>query len=141
MNTEQKIAWFTLTVCGVTIIAYGILHVLYGYQVAFAAFSILGLTGFIPILFPKRQSNHEVTVDERDRIILRKANVAAGMVSYLIFVLVTMGAWFYQFAHGARHIGISVLPMIVMCGGLGLFVTRSIALIVLYRTDTSYGEG
>lgn len=141
MNTEQKVAWFTIVICTLSLIGFAILHTLYGSPVAFAAFSLLGFTGFTPILFRARKGDHRTTVDERDRLILRKATVAGGMSSYVIFVLVSMGVWFVQFSQGNREIEISILPFVVLCGGVTLFLTRSIALIVLYRSEGSYGEG
>ena len=141
MNSEQKVAWFTIAVCLSALIAFGILHTLYGMPVAFAAFSLLGLTGFNPILFRQSKSLKRVEFDERDLSIQRRANVTAGMCSYLIFVLSCMGVWFVQFSAGKGEIGISVLPMIVTAGGIMLFLTRSAAIIVLYRSGGGYAEG
>ena len=124
MNTEQKVAWFTITVCSITLVCFAILYALYGSPVAFAAFGLMGVTGFIPILFRDRKNGHRVSIDERDLIILRKANVAGGMLSYVIFILVSMGAWFIQFSQGQHEIDITILPFVVLCGGLTLFLTR-----------------
>ena len=141
MNTEQKVAWFTIVVCTLTLMSFVTLHSLYGSPAAFAAFSLMAVTGFSPILFRKHKNDQRTSLDERDRIILRKAGVAGGMLSYTIFVLVTMGTWFVQFSRGRDEVEISILPLIVICGAMTLFLTRSITLIVLYRTDTGYGEG
>jgi hypothetical protein len=141
INTEEKAAWFTIVVCTLSLIGFAILYSLYGSPVAFAAFSVLGFTGFTPILFRPRKGDPRTSIDERDRLILRKATVAGGMSSYVIFVLVSMGVWFVQFSQGNREIEISILPFVVLCGGVTLFLTRSIALIVLYRGEGSYGEG
>lgn len=141
MNTEQKVAWFTIVVCSLTLMSFVTLHTLYGSPGAYAAFSLMALTGFNPILFRKHKEDQRTSLDERDRIILRKASVAGGMLSYAIFVLVSMGAWFVQFSRGRHEVEISILPFIVFCGGITLFLTRSITLIVLYRTDMGYGEG
>lgn len=141
INTEEKAAWFTIVVCTLSLIGFAILYSLYGSPVAFAAFSVLGFTGFTPILFRSRKGDPRTSIDERDRLIIRKATVAGGMSSYVIFVLVSMGVWFVQFSQGNREIEISILPFVVLCGGVTLFLTRSIALIVLYRGEGSYGEG
>ncbi len=141
MNSEQKVAWFTIAVCSSALIAFGILNSLYGMPVAFAAFSLLGLTGFNPLLFRQHRNLKRVEFDERDLSIQRRANVTAGMCSYLIFVISCMGVWFIQFQAGKEEVGISVFPMIVTVGGIMLFLTRSVAIIVLYRIGGSHAEG
>lgn len=141
MNAEQKVAWFTLVVCLAAISAAGLLHWHYGFPMAFAGFALLGLTGFNPILLRSASANQAVDCDERDRMILRRATVAGGMVSYLIFVLACMGAWFLHFSTGKQDIDISILPLIVCLGGIGLLTARSLAILILYREGGSYAEG
>ncbi len=141
MNTEQKLAWFTIGVCTAALAASGLLYWYFGFPVAMAGFSLLALTGFNPVLFSSLKRKQQIEYDERDRIILRKANVAGGMVSYLIFVLNCMGVWFVQYASGEAEIAIGILPVIVCAGGIGLLMVRSVAVLVLYREGGSYAEG
>ena len=141
MNAEQKVAWFTILICLAAVLAAAILHWQFGSPVAFAGFSLLGLTGFSPLLLRSGQKQERVDYDERDRVILRRANVAGGMVSYLIFVLACMSTWFVQFMKGRQDVDISILPLIVCAGGIALLTIRSIAVLVLYREGSSYAEG
>ena len=92
MNAEQKRAWFVLGAFGLACIAFVVWILTLGLRGAWGTFGLVGLGGF-QLLFRRRDR-----IDERDAMISRRAALAAGMVSYLAFVLGCMGVWFVAFA-------------------------------------------
>ena len=136
---KQKSAWFIIAVFALSLVAFLVLIPLLGPKAAWAGFGLFGFAGFTPLFF--RKQAHRVMSDERDRIIGSKAAVAGGMSSYLVFVAGCMTAWFIKMFQGQATIDITVLPLIVFCGGMVLFLVRSIALLVLYRREVGYGQG
>jgi len=139
MNAEQKSAWFVIGVSVAVVVAFLILVPLLGLKFASASFALFGFAGLTPLFFRKQPG--KVVADERDRIIVRKAAVAGGMFSYLVFVMGCMAAWLIKMIQGEATIDIAVLPLLVFCGGIVLFLVRSIALLVLYRREVGYGQG
>ncbi len=141
MNTEQKAAWYTLVICLAALVCFAVLLFTIGFPAAMSAFALLAFTGFTPLLFTHGRGHGEVLLDERDRLLLRKANVIAGTASYLAFVVSCMIAWFIPFFSGAQHVDISILPLIVFGGGITLMMVRAISVIVLYGRGGDYAEG
>ena len=139
MNAEEKSAWFVIGVFVATLVAFLILIPLLGFKVALGSFGLFGLTGLTPLFF--RRQPGKVVSDERDRIIVRKAAVAGGMSSYLVFCAGCMAAWLMKMLQGEATIDINVLPLLVFFGAVVLFLVRSIAVLVLYRQEVGYGQG
>jgi hypothetical protein len=139
MNAEEKSAWFVVGVSATTLIVFLILAPLLGFKVALASFGLFGLAGLTPLFFRKQPG--KVASDERDRIIVRKAAVAGGMSSYLVFVAGCMAAWLIKMVRSEATIDIAVLPLLVFFGAVVLFLVRSVALLVLYRREVGYGQG
>ena len=138
MNAEEKSAWFVIGVSVVTLVAFLILIPLLGFKVALGSFGLFGFAGFTPLFFRKQPG--QVVADERDRIIVRKAAVAGGMSSYLVFVAGCMAAWLIKMVRSEATIDIAVLPLLVFFGAVVLFLVRSVALLVLYRREVGYGQ-
>lgn len=139
MNAEEKSAWFVVGVSVAALVTFLILLPIFGFKVALGSFGIFGFAGLTPLFFRKQPG--KVASDERDRIIVRKAAVVGGMCSYLVFVAGCMAAWFIKMFRGEATIDIEVLPLLVFCGGIVLWLVRSIALLVLYRREVGYGQG
>ena len=139
MNAEEKSAWFVIGVSVATLVAFLILVPFLGFKVALGSFGLFGLAGLTPLFFRKQPG--KVVSDERDRIIVRKAAVAGGMSSYLVFVAGCMAAWLIKMIQGEATIDIAVLPLLVFFGAVVLFLVRSIALLVFYRREVGYGQG
>ena len=138
MNAEEKSAWFIIGVSVATLVAFLILVPLIGFKVALGSFGLFGLAGLAPLFF--RKQSGKVASDERDRIIVRKAAVAGGMSSYLVFVAGCMAAWLIKMVRSEATIDIAVLPLLVFFGAVVLFLVRSVALLVLYRREVGYGQ-
>jgi apolipoprotein N-acyltransferase len=138
MNAEEKSAWFIIGVSTAALIAFLILAPFLGFKAAMGSFGLFGFAGLTPLFFRKQPG--KVVADERDRIIVRKAAVAGGMSSYLVFVAGCMAAWLIKMVRSEATIDIAVLPLLVFFGAVVLFLVRSVALLVLYRREVGYGQ-
>ena len=141
MNAEQKTAWLMIVLfllcCGLYL---GLLPFV-GWKAAFAVFGLFGLAGLSPLIFSYHKRDGAVSVDERDRQIVRRAGLAGGMASYLVFVLGCMTTWGLRRAAGSESVDVDVLPFLVFCGAITLFMVRSVTLLVFYRQGGGYGDG
>ena len=109
MNAEEKSAWFIIGVSTAALIVFLILAPFLGFKAAMGSFGLFGFAGLTPLFFRKQPG--KVASDERDRIIVRKAAVAGGMSSYLVFVAGCMAAWFIKMVRSEATIDITVLPL------------------------------
>ena len=135
MNRVQKIAWlFVVTVSlGVvfSIAATSLLYVKVGMPRAWAGLAFLavvGLGGLGPLVF--RKNKGAVACDERDRIINRRAALAAFTIAYLFVGLACMLPFFVLGPDGSMSV--TWLPMIFMGAGLMTFFVHSVAILVQY---------
>lgn len=135
MNRWQKMAWFTLIVFGVGAILSGIavtvLSLKLGFPKAYAGFAfmgIFGLSGLSPVIFRKKPG--EVELDERDRMIQRRASWVGFGASYGFFGLVCMTTWFVIGPKGS--ISVNVLPQIFIGGMITMFFVHSVAILIQY---------
>ena len=142
MVPEQKRAWFVVGVFAVALaIALALLP--FAGAGALAATGVFGLWGLTPLLFRKKRDSTEVPFDERDTMIVQKATLVAGMMSYVSFILACMAPWFVYMCRSkdwwyrSPTISIHVLPLIVLPGMIVLFVGRAIAILVLYGREAN----
>ena len=127
MNGQQKRAWLILAAAILAGLGYLFLGLAINFQTALAALAILGLVGFTPLI------GRGEKWDERDKAINRRAALAAGMASYLAFVLGCMGAWFVVYlGKGEQQVSVHLLPHITMLGGIVLYAVWSITILILY---------
>lgn len=149
MLANQKRAWFVLSVFAVALAGVLVAAPFAGLG-ALGAFGLLGLWGLIPLLFRKKRDPARVATDERDMMVLQKAALLGGMMSYMWFVSACMVLWFihmYQdFIHlyqdfgdfanfGGKTISIQVLPVIVGGGAITLTVVTAVAALILYGRE------
>ncbi len=146
MNRTQKMAWWIVVWTGAGIIAAGIavliLYFTVGFPKAWAGLSFLGIGGFgglAPYIF--RKDPGPVQVDERDRAIQLKAARAGFAMSYLVFGLLAMGIWMYCRWRDMSAVSIEVLPMIWILGVFTMFLSQSLATLILYGKDKHTAEG
>jgi hypothetical protein len=131
MNAEQKRAWLAVVSCGICLFGFAILALLFNAKVAVAAFAPFGLNGFGAFIGRREK------FDERDLSIARHATLAGGMLSYSVFVLALMITWIVVYLlRGQEQVSVHALPMIVMMGGIVLYLGRGIILLALYRRHT-----
>ena len=86
-------------------------------------------------LFRKKRDRREVSEDERDRMISGKAWYAGAMASYTTFVAACFIPWVVYAVQGKETIDVEVLISIIVAGAVVLFVTRAIAVLVLYGRE------
>ncbi|MHC4455809.1 MAG: hypothetical protein ACYS0I_01775 [Planctomycetota bacterium] len=135
MNRAQKIAWYNLTViiASLTIsgTAIGILTILYGMPTALGGLGFLGiaaLVGLSPILFRKRRG--QISFDERDQLIHKRATLAAYSIFWFFFTAACMIPW-WILETGAR-IRVTLLPCMLAGGFIIVQLVQSVAILVQY---------
>ncbi len=136
LNRVQKIARFmviNITVAIVlSLIAGGLLYLKYGNMTVASAglafMSLIGLSGFTPIMFKKPSG--AVEFDERDELINRKAAIAGFASAYLFVGLACMVPWFVMGINAT--ISVNWLPLIFGGAGILNFYMHSIMILVLY---------
>ncbi len=146
MNRSQKIAWWVV-VCiavavAISIFAVGIMYVRAGFPKAWQGLGFLGISGLgglAPLLFKKDPG--PVQVDERDREIQLKAARAGFAMSYLVFGLLAMGIWTYCRQHGISAVPIQVLPLMFMVAAVTMFLSQSLATLLLYGRNNKASKG
>jgi hypothetical protein len=126
--TQEKQAWFTLGVVGVTLAAYLIF-------IRFVRFdpvslAILALSGFLGVRITKRRKG-EIEFDERDREIHRRALATALTVAYSLLLAVTV---VFNIAKGDDYsVRLWVVMQCFWAGSLAMFGLKSALVIVAYR--------
>ena len=141
---KEAVCWLVLVAVtfAVTATAYVVLMSFIGpirAQGAFGFFGLLGLGGFLPLLYRKR--GRVVVSDERDAQIAKNALIAGYSVFWLVFVLATMGLWAVVYFGGHSTISVHVLPNLVFGGMVVWMTTRAVVIVVQYRLqDADKGE-
>ena len=144
MNRAQKIAWFNLIVVAITIgitaaavivltLSSGMPWALYG--LGFGGIVVFSLIS--PLVFRGKKHPGEISFDERDEHIHRRALQAGDSASCTLFLVVCMGVFLVVGLSGS--VPAVVLPMMVgwafICGKFA----ESIAILVQYGW-TNKGE-
>ena len=135
MNRAQKIAWsLVITVSLGAILsgtAFAILYVKVGMpraQAGIAFLAIAGLGGFSPLIFKKDKG--QVTFDERDKLIKRRAALAGFATSYLFVGLACMIP--FSILGPKASISVTWLPKIFAGAAISSFFVHSVAILVQY---------
>ena len=142
MNRAQKIAWlFVITIslaAVISCIAVTVAYFMVGMPKALAGLGfmgIAGLGGFGPLIFGKDKGN--VTFDERDKQIKRRAALAMFGASFLVVGAVCMIPFFILGPKAS--ISVTWLPSIFGAAGICAFFAHSVAILVQYAR-TGKGE-
>jgi hypothetical protein len=133
---KEGLCWLVLL--AVTTACYFALCPLLGAQAATGAFGLLGVGGFFPLLYRKRRQ--AIALDERDRQIASRAQLAGYSVFWPIFVLGTMAIWEIARYNGQSTISIEVLPGIVFGGFLVFITARALAIVIQYHRQNAAKE-
>ncbi len=133
MSTQQRSAWYVLTVGVITAATYVALVLLVSVAVAPAAFAVLALTALTPWLF------QDETIDERERFIAQRAGVAGGAAAYLFLVAVCMVVWWVHYREDPPLVDVNILPLIAMGACVAMLVVRSATVLVLHRGNLDLG--
>lgn len=143
MNRWQKIAWFNLAViAGCILLAGGMtikLALQFGFPSALSGTGFLGfafLIGLGPLLFRKKKG--QVSFDERDVMIERRALRCGTTVSYFYYLFVCAGTWLY--VGFDSKISSGVLPMLVVGAFYVVNIVQAIVTLVEYSRGGTGGQ-
>ncbi len=135
MNRWQKIAWSLVITISVgfilSCIAIAILYVKVGMPKASAGIAFLGIAGlggFSLLIFKK--DKRQVTFDERDKLIKRRAALVGFAASYLFVGLACMIP--FSVLGPKASIPVHWLPQIFGGAAISFFFTHSVAILVQY---------
>ena len=135
MNRAQKMALLIVITTSfgfiLSCIAIAILYVKVGMPKAVAGFALIGIAGLGglgPLIFKKDKG--KVTLDERDRLIQRRAGLAGFTTAYLVAGLACMIPFFVL---GPKaNVSVIWLPMIFMGAGISHFFVHSVVIMAQY---------
>jgi len=137
MNRAQKIAWFNLIVVFTSLslcsIAVGVLAFVADFPIsrALAGFGFIGLVGLCGLsksFF--RKDKGQVTFDERDLLIQKKAKAASYTAFWVLFVVAAMVPFFILGPEGV--ISVKMLPAMIFGGIVVLVLVESIVILAEY---------
>ena len=135
MNRAQKTAWLlVITISAgfvLSCIAVVILYIKTGMPTALAGFMFMAVAAFGglgPLIFKKDKGN--ITFDERDKSIKRRAALAGFGTSYLLVGLACMIPFFILGPKAS--ISVIWLPYIFGGAGLSMFFVHSVAILIQY---------
>ncbi|MCC7407808.1 MAG: hypothetical protein IT442_07025 [Phycisphaeraceae bacterium] len=137
MTPQQKEGWFTLSVFLLSLATFLVTGPLVGWQKAQACFALLGLAGFTP-LFYRRRDGKKPLFDERDTQIGMRAILGAWAIFWACFVLFFMGWWGWLQWHAQQTLTISiqVLPNIVIGAMILVFPLRAGLIVYQYHRQS-----
>ena len=137
MHRIQKIALFNIivifTALALSLISFCVAYYVFNLPflraiLGFGFLGILGLRRYWPIFIKKESS--EVTYDERDSLIHRKASLGAYSIFWFYFSIASIVPIFTAGVFG--KIPVLYLPIIAFCGRLVINLTQSILLLIEY---------
>jgi hypothetical protein len=132
VTPQQKMAWFNLAVFGLAVLVYLGLCPVLGPVPALGAMGVCGFWGLGGVFFRKRQPG-DVVLDERDRLISLRAQLAGLWVFWECFVLGCVGGWaVIRYWYHRETIAVEVLPLLVFAGMAVFTVAQSIGILVQY---------
>ena len=143
MSLRQKCAWGQLAIFGAMLIGWLVLFAINGtifywqdntmmmvfYGVSGTAFVLLVLMN---VLMALRRNRAEVSMDERDRAIYRRAFLWATGISYTTVGALLLAVSITYMNQGSDDIPVYFPIFIVMVGSVTLLLAQSIAALFLY---------
>ena len=141
MSPEQKQSWCVVAAFAFALVVFLVSIPLIGLKIAFGALGLVGFGGLAPIIFQVKHKAGEIAVDERDKKIAQKATMGGAMLGLNTAFLMCMILWFVYRAQRKDAISINLLPLIVFAEVIVFWVTRAIAILVLYGRERSHGQG
>ncbi|UCB42664.1 MAG: hypothetical protein JSV77_09450 [Dehalococcoidales bacterium] len=143
MSLNQKCAWGQLAIFGLMVIGWLVLFVMNGtifywqdnsmmmtfYSISGAGFVLLVLMNMWATL---RRKHTEVSSDERDRAVFRRASLWATGISYTTVGVLLLTVTITYMNRGSDTVPVYFPLFIVLVGGVTLLLTQSIAALFLY---------
>ena len=134
-------AWVMVGAFGAGLVLFLVLIPVLGISPALGGFGLTGLGGLGPLVFRKKRKRDVVPSDERDKMLGQKATLAGALISSETLILACMISWgIYYIGQGKELISVHALPRIVVGGGITFFVSRAIALLILYGREGRHGQ-
>ena len=125
MVIQQRVAVFNLVVALIAVVCFAALLPVLGVMAAQGTFGVLGLTGFVPLIFRGKGA----VIDERDRALHLKSFQITFVVLWLLFVGSVWGILMvYQTAVPRELVALGA-----WLAWSAFLICQSTALLVLYR--------
>jgi len=151
MSISQKTAWIQLGIFGAVVIGWMVLFINNGtifywqnntmkmtfYWLCAAAFTGLVLMNIVASIV---KNNTKSVVDERDRLIFRKASLWATGTSYTMVVALLLALAITYMNSASETVPVNFPLFIVIAGGVILVLTQAIAALIMYGRKVNYGE-
>ena len=128
MTVLQKRALLIVITGTLSVVGYLILLVVFAKPAAaLSAFGLMGFCGIAPLIGKGEK------LDERDKSISKHAALSGFAMSYLVFIAGNMCVWLKVFSfENLESVSVHVLPMIVLIGGVVMYLTWGVVVLVLY---------
>lgn len=134
MNTQEKRAWFILSVLVITLAIYLLLGFATGFHVAsLGAFGFLGLVGGAPLIGCRERRAGKVTFDERDSEIDRVATLVGYIAFWEVLVLGVMIPFFIFGPNTQITVPVYMFPAFLVPAVMVVLGIRALVTVVLYR--------
>ena len=136
MSPLQKFAWFNLAVIGFSTLVVLCLMPFLGYA-SLGGLGFLGFLGLGVLFF--RQRPGQVTMDERDNLIMIRSLVLAYTLFWVVFVLsAVFGSRLLYGQDGS--VPVVLVQLSVACGFMLWYAVQSIAILVQYAGGSQHAD-
>ena len=137
MNRYQKLAWFNLIVITATIIitttAVAIEIRWRGYSTIAPWFIvIMALLKLNPFLFKKPKGQNKVVSDERDTLIVKRAQSFAYITFWVVFFVSSLAIHIFMGMGPKSSVPTITLPLMAFGGAVFIKIVSSVAILVQY---------
>ena len=140
MSPIQKESWGLVVAFAIAVVIFVILIPLIGIKIAWGVLGLYALGALAPVIFRKKRDADIVALDERTKMIIEKATKAGGIAAFQVTLLSCLIPWgIYQY-QGKEVISIVILPFVLFSGMIALWLTRAIAILVLYGRERTDGQ-
>jgi len=135
MTVLQKMAWFILGVCLLTVVAVIACYRITGSPArAAGGMGVLGLCGAQPLIGLRRKRRGEITMDERDHAIWQKAGkIAFGTLWVAVVAVVTAAA----VANEKAAISVRALSDLLFCAMWLIMAVWSLSILWMCRSQSA----
>lgn len=151
MSLSQKFVWGQLVIFGGLVIGWLILFVSRGTifywqdESMMMIFYILSGSAFILLILMNLwasfgRNRKEITSDERDKSIFRKASLWATGVSYTVIASLLLAVAITYMNLEKETIPVYFPLFIVLIGGVTLLLTQAVVALILYNRKVRHGE-
>ncbi|MBW7989478.1 MAG: hypothetical protein FVQ84_05605 [Planctomycetes bacterium] len=148
MNQTKEVSWFYFVLGLACFLIPGSVAVFIAYYQGISFAPVLMFTGIViwgglfwlfPFTFGRLgKGKKQITFDERDQLIHKKAVMAAYVVLWLYFIAACVIAWCIVGPHGS--ISVNVMPLTLLSGLVIFTFVQSLASKIQYGRNDKNGE-